>query len=278
MTESEGKVTTQAAQKQSAAATQTGGMRAITVARLYGSGGGEVARRVAKRLGWRLIDHEVIVQVAFDLHITEEEVEDLDEHTEGFILRALNSMSLMYPSMVENVPPSPSPATRERLYQNALHRVIELAVEEGKSVIVGRGAGALLEGRRDVLRAFVIAPLEQRVAYVARREGLDEANARKRIALKDNGRRRYVQSQYHLQPDDPERYDLTINTAILSLDAAAELICHTLAYKGERLAAPESELGPVSGMGLYPGEAEDVPAPEQAPDAEQPPPSQSVEA
>ena len=267
MTESEGNVTTQTAQ--TAQTMQSGGMRAITVARLYGSGGGEVARRVAKRLGWRLIDHEVIVQVAYDLHITEEEAEDLDEHTEGFILRALNSMSLMYPSMVENVPPSPSPATRERLYQNALHRVIELAVEEGQSVIVGRGASALLEGRRDVLRAFVIAPLEQRIAYVARREGLDEANARKRIALKDNGRRRYVQSQYRLQPDDPERYDVTINTAILSLDAATELICHALAYKGERLATPESELGPASGMGPYPGEAEDVPAPEQPPDAEQ---------
>jgi len=275
MTESEGKVTAQAAQVQTTQATPTGGMRAITIARLYGSGGGEVAQRVAKRLGWRLIDHEVIVQVAHELHITEEEAEDLDEHTEGFILRALNSMSLMYPSMVENVPPSPSPATRERLYQSALRRVIELAVEEGQSVIVGRGAGTLLEGRRDVLRTYVIAPLEQRIAYVARREGLDEANARKRIALKDNGRRRYVQSQYHLQPDEPERYDLTINTAILSLDAASELICHALASKGERLAAPESELGPVSGMGLYPGEAEDVPAPEQAPDAE--PPTQQAQ-
>ena len=89
-------------------------MRAITVARLYGSGGGEVAQRVAKRLDWHLIDHEVIVRVAHELGITEEEAEDRDEHTEGFILRALNSMSLMYPSMVENVPPSPSPATRER--------------------------------------------------------------------------------------------------------------------------------------------------------------------
>jgi len=278
MTESEGKVTTQAAQAQTTQATQTGGMRAITIARLYGSGGGEVAQRVAKRLGWRLIDHEVIVQVAHELHITEEEAEDLDEHTEGFILRALNSMSLMYPSMVENVPPSPSPATRERLYQSALHRVIELAVEEGQSVIVGRGAGALLEARRDVLRAFVIAPLQQRIAYVARREGLDEANARKRITLKDNGRRRYVQTQYHLQPDDPVRYDVTINTAILSLDEAAELICHALACKAEQLGATESELGPVSGMGRYPGEVEDVRAPEGPPDAEQSPPSQQAEA
>ena len=248
----------------------TNGMRAITIARLYGSGGGEVARRIAERMGWRLVDHEVIVELAHQLGITEEEAEDLDEHTEGFILRALNSMSLMYPSVVENIPPSPSPATRERTYQNAVRRIIELAVEEGNAVIVGRGASSLLMTRRDVLRAYVVAPLEQRVAYVAQREGLDEQAARKRIQMKDNDRRRYVQAQYHLQPEDPLLYDVTLNTAILSLDGVAELVCNALAQKAQRLQAPEAELGPVSGMGRYPGEAEDVPAPEPPPETEQP--------
>lgn len=254
------------------------GMRAITISRLYGSGGGEVARRVAQRLGWQLIDHEAIVRVAHELGITEEEAEERDEHIEGFILRALNSMSLMYPSMVENVPPSPSPATRERMYQTALRRVIELAVEEGRSVIVGRGSSSLLVKRRDVLRVFVIAPMDQRIAYVARREGLDELNARKRILAKDNERRRYIHAQYHLEPEDPVHYDLTINSAVLSLDAAADLISQALALKAERLHVPEQELGPVSGMGLYPGEAEDVPSPEQPPDPQQPSPAQPTEA
>ncbi|HEX6540545.1 MAG TPA: cytidylate kinase-like family protein [Ktedonobacterales bacterium] len=267
-------------ESEAAAATTAGGMRAITIARLYGSGGGEVGRRVARRLDWHLIDHEVIVQIAHQLGITEEEAEDLDEHAEGFIMRALNSMSLMYPSIIENTPPMPSPATRERTYQNALRRVIELAVEEGRSVIVGRGAGSLLLHRRDVLRVFVVAPLEQRIAYVARREGLDEQSTRRRIQAKDNERRHYVQTQYRLQPDDPNLYDLTINTAILSLDAAAQLICRALTYKADRLLVPESELGPVSGMGLYPGEAEDVRSPERLPDSfdpEQAPPSQAAQ-
>ena len=245
------------------------GMRAITIARLYGSGGGEIARRIATQLGWRLVDHEVIVELAHQLGITEEEAEDLDEHTEGFILRALNSMSLMYPSVVENIPPSPSPATRERTYQNTLRRIIELSVEEGSAVIVGRGAGSLLMNRRDVLRAYIVAPLDQRIAYVARREGLDEQAARKRIQTKDNDRRRYVQAQYHLQPEDPMLYDLTLNTAILSLDAVAELVCEALGQKAKQLQAPEAELGPASGMGLYPGQAEDVPAPEPPPETEQ---------
>ena len=36
-------------------------MQAITTAREYGSGGGEIATRLARHLGWQLIDHEVVV-------------------------------------------------------------------------------------------------------------------------------------------------------------------------------------------------------------------------
>src|SRR3712207_8616162 len=38
------------------------GMRVITVSREYGSGGGEIASRLARRLSWELIDHEVVVR------------------------------------------------------------------------------------------------------------------------------------------------------------------------------------------------------------------------
>src|SRR6266567_1629628 len=46
-------------------------MRAITISREYGSGGGEIATRTATRLGWKLIDHEVVVRVAQELGVTE---------------------------------------------------------------------------------------------------------------------------------------------------------------------------------------------------------------
>jgi len=50
-------------------------MRAITISRQYGSGGGEIAARLATRLGWKLIDHEVVVRVAQELGVTEAEAE-----------------------------------------------------------------------------------------------------------------------------------------------------------------------------------------------------------
>ena len=46
-------------------------MRAITISREYGSGGGEIATRLTKRLGWQLVDHEVVVQAAHELGVSE---------------------------------------------------------------------------------------------------------------------------------------------------------------------------------------------------------------
>ena len=45
-------------------------MRAVTISREYGSGGGEIAARLAERLGWQLIDHEVVVRVAQSMGVS----------------------------------------------------------------------------------------------------------------------------------------------------------------------------------------------------------------
>ena len=54
-------------------------MSAITISREYGSGGGEIAARLARRLGWQLIDHAVVEQTARQLEVRETEVEKHDE-------------------------------------------------------------------------------------------------------------------------------------------------------------------------------------------------------
>ena len=66
------------------------------------------------------------------------------------------------------------------------------AVSDRPVVIVGRSAQVLLAGRRDVLHLRVVAPLESRIAYVARREGLDPDAAKARIHQKDHDREHYL--------------------------------------------------------------------------------------
>jgi cytidylate kinase len=240
-------------------------MRAITISREYGSGGGEIAARLAQRLGWRLIDHEVVAQIAHQLNITEEEAEAHDEQVEGFISRLLSGMRLSAPELLVTDPPALSAEELARSYSEALHHVVQAAADTGHAVIVGRGGQAILAGHRDVLHVRVVAPLEQRIIYVARREGLALDEARTRTQTKDRARIQYVQSQHHCRADDPHLYDLVINTGVLDLDSAVDLACLALARKASRLDIPEAELGPGAGLALYPARPQDFPPPGHAP-------------
>lgn len=231
-------------------------MRAITISRQYGSGGGEIAARLAQRLQWQLIDHEIVARVAHRLGITEEEASVRDERVEGFIARALNALQLAGP--VVPIPATTATVQEERMYHEAVGQVVETAVNTGHVVIVGRAAQVLLAHRRDVLHVRIVAPLKQRVAYVAHREELDEAAAQARVQLKDRDRTRYLQAQHHVDVNDPLLYDLVINTSILDLDTAVDLICLALERKTRKLTVPTGELGPVAGLSAYPGHPADL--------------------
>src|SRR2546425_2965037 len=226
-------------------------MRAITISREYGSGGGEIAARLARRLGWQLIDHAVIEQTGRELEVYETEVEKHDEeYVESTLSRILNRIQHFAPAAFtsaggSSIFASPPRAAETRAYQDTMRYIITAAANTGHVVIVGRGGQVLLANKRDVLHIRVVAPLELRAAYVAHREGLDLDAARKRVQAKDRARTRYMQTEYHCQHEDPHLYDLVIDTAVLDLDSAVDLICLALACKASRLSVPVEELGPV---------------------------------
>jgi CMP/dCMP kinase len=234
-------------------------MSAITISRQYGSGGGEVAARLAQRLQWQLIDHEIVAEVARELGMPEEEAEVHDERSESFISRVLGSMQLASPELLANAPIVPlSPGTQEQLYHQALRRVVETAANTGNAVIVGRAGQVLLAKRRDVLHVRIVAPFEQRLRYVMQREGLDEADARARIQQKDRDRSRHLQSQYHRDVNDPLLYDLVLNSGVLDLESLVDLIVLALERKARRLVVKTSELGAAVGLTPYPGRPADL--------------------
>lgn len=231
-------------------------MRAITISREYGSGGGEIARRVAARLGWQLVDHEMVVRIAQSLGVSEREIEQQDEYSESFASRILSSMRLIDPSLAINVP-SDAFTTTEEAYTQALTNLVQAVAQAGHAVIVGRASQVLLAKQRDVLHVRVVAPLEQRITYVVQREGLNRDEARARIQQKERQRERYLQNHYHKSSEDPHLYDLVLNTGIIDLDSTAAIIAFALERKATRLTVDEKELGPGAGSSRYTSQPED---------------------
>jgi cytidylate kinase len=234
-------------------------MRAVTISREYGIGGGEIASRLAKRLGWQLIDHALVERVASELGTSLEEAEAHDEQGEGVITRLLNSMQYIYTAYTASAPPT-ALLSDEVAYRETVNKIVRRAAARGHVVIVGRGAQVILADRRDVLHVRIIAPFEQRVAYVMQREGLDRHSAEARIQRKDHARARHLEQEYHHKPDEAQLYDLVLNTSRLDLESAVALICSTLHEVAKGLETNTGELGPATGLSRYPAPPADFPS------------------
>ena len=222
----------------------------VTISREYGSGGGEIAARLAAQLGWRLLDHEVVAQVARALDVSEADAAAHDEHVDSFALRLLTGLSVL-----QTAAPAPGPDLLDRdsdRYDQARQTAVLAAAAAGQVVIVGRGAQVLLAGRSNVLHVRIVAPLAARLAYVMRRERLDKAAAAARISHKDHDRIRFLQTMHQHHPDDARLYDLVVNTGEIGLDGVVDLLIVALERKARSLALPETERGPAAGLGSYP--------------------------
>jgi cytidylate kinase len=226
-------------------------MGAVTISREYGSGGGEIASRLAKHLGWQLIDHEIVERVALELGTSTQDAEAHDEHREGPFAQLLNTVQYLEPALMVNAPPEAF-LTDENVYRDAVSKVVQAAARRRHAVIVGRGSQVLLAGQRDVLHVRIVTSLEKRITYVMQREGLDQSAAQSRIQSKDHSRMRYLQATYHQKPDDVHLYDLVLNTSVLDLESAVDMITLALQLKAKGLSARTGDLGPAVGLSPYP--------------------------
>ena len=231
-------------------------MRAVTISREYGSGGGEIAARLATHLGWQLIDHEIVELVASELGTSIEEAEAHDERTEGILARIFNNLQYLEPSYLAGASQDAF-LKNEETYLETVRRIVRAAAAQGHVVIVGRGSQVLLAQQRDVLHVRIIAPFEKRVLYVMEREGLNQASAESRIKMKDHDRIKHLESAYHRKPADAQLYDIVLSTSFLDLDSAVEIITFTLQQKADRLSVKTGELGPAVGLSPYPDKPED---------------------
>ena len=234
-------------------------MRAITISREYGGGGGEIASRLAKRLGWDLIDHAIVERTARVLGTSLEEAEAHDESTQGIVSQALNSLLYLSPATLASAPLEAFLSDED--YSRTRDRIVRAAAARGHVVIVGRASQVILADLRDVLRVRVIASFEKRVAYVMQREGVDRHAAESRIHKKDHERAKSLEKEYHHNPGDAHLYDLVLNTSLLDLESAVDIICFTLQQKAKGLAKKTGELGPATGLARYPAQPEDFPSP-----------------
>jgi cytidylate kinase len=187
-------------------------MNVITVTREYGAGGHEVARRLAERLGWELLDRELLHRAAAVEHLPDAELERLDEKEVS-----LADRFRLHPP--------------HQQYIHGLREAARQAAAKGNVVLVGRGTGQLLA---DLPNAFHLRPVADtgwRARRMAQREGWSPEQALARCAEEDRVRARFTRYFFGADALRPEKYDLIVNTGRIALDEA--VACVAALARGE---------------------------------------------
>jgi hypothetical protein len=220
----------------------------VTVTRLFGAGGSDVAARTAALLDWTLLDDALADAVASRLGLTTAEVRTREERGPSLAARVVDALAMSAPEVRpvggEYVTP-PS----DRMMEVA-RKVMEEVAAQGPVVIVGRGGAAALADRTDAIHVFCYAPRAALVRRVMARDGLSAADAEKRVDETNRQREQSMRRVYHRDWRAVEHYHLCLNTEWLGIEGAAQAVARAAIdrFPGSRLArlTPPYNL-PISG-------------------------------
>jgi cytidylate kinase len=186
-------------------------IKIVTIEREYGSGGGEIAQRLAAQLGWKFWDQLLTEEIAKLAECPKAVVEVREERTDPLYYR-------LFKSFLRGSYEGSLNAHKLRLVDSEsilklTQRVVHSAARSGNSVIVGRGAQHFLRNRPDTLRVFLYAPREDKVRRLLAR-GKSENEAEQLVDSVDRERTDFIQKYFGVEWPDRAVYHTMINTMI----------------------------------------------------------------
>jgi cytidylate kinase len=172
-----------------------------------------------------LVDNEFVDQVARLAGLPRDEVARREERSPSLLERLAQTLTVASPEMFISTGEHPVPAeTEEATLVKMTERVIAEAAAEGRVVLVGRGAQALLAARSNALHVYVVASKPFRRKVAIERLHVDPAKVDKAIDETDHQRDQYVKSHYGRDRQDLTQYDLVLNAERLGFEGAADVI------------------------------------------------------
>ncbi|NUQ91755.1 MAG: cytidylate kinase-like family protein [Gemmatimonadaceae bacterium] len=198
-------------------------MAIVTVSRMYGSGGSEVAAGIARELGWDLLDNALVDEIADRLGVSHEDVEAREERLPSLAERLAAALSLTAPEMLITGEHQIADLTEERIVA-VTQRVVEEAAARDHVVLVGRGAQCMLASRSDALHVFCYAPPAALTARAAARLGVPQAEAARAVEQTNRDREQYVKRHWNRAWRGIENYHLCCNTDWLGIEGTIRLV------------------------------------------------------
>ena len=201
----------------------------ISVGRQLGSGGCEIAKKLAADLGCRFYDHELVNMAAERSGFNPKIFEQQDESHGtlktlfGAFSGRLGRMSNFYSNSM----------SQEELFQIQSEAIFKAAKTEN-CVFVGRCADYILRTKPGLFSVFITADDEERARVVAERRGCSQEEAKRFIERKEAQRAAYYNFYTSKKWGAAESYDLCINSSLFGWERTAEIIEQIIRKKWEK--------------------------------------------
>jgi cytidylate kinase len=196
--------------------------RVVCISHATGAGGEDVGRVVARRLGFPYIDDEIVAQAAAKGGIGPDDVAD-EERRKSLVARVLEALA-QGSGELGAVPRQAGGVLSSEDMRALIRETVEQTAERGNAVIVAHAASYAITPAPEALRILVTASPKTRAARIGESEGIDEARAARIVKDSDAGRRDYLKRFYDVDEELPTHYDLVLNTDVLSIEQAADLV------------------------------------------------------
>ena len=203
---------------------EIGNVRVITLDREYGSGGAEIAKALADRLNWKLLDQALTNAIARELDCEGHVVQEHEEKRDPLYYRLMKSFmrgSYEGSQNAQRVLMADTDCIRE-VYE----RIVRRAAEKGECVIVGRGSAYYLQGRSDTFNVFIYAPHQEKVRRL-RARGKSETDAAHLADTVDSERAAFIKQYFGVEWPDRHKFHLMVNSA-MGEQAAVDLILNAI--------------------------------------------------
>ena len=195
--------------------------RCVTIDRQYGSGGREVGRRLAKKLGIPCYGKELLLITASDYGVDLGKLKEMDEKRTGSILHDIAEFTFglqNYNKMMEPVD----------LYKEVNQTIVKLS-KKGPCVFIGRCADVALQEVSSPLKVFVYATsMEERIRRVREEDQVEDTNIEKYILKKDEYRQGYYDHFSGKTWGDMKSYDICLNTTAFGYDRCVDVLADLL--------------------------------------------------
>ena len=190
----------------------------ISISREFGSGGRLIGKQLAQRLGIPCYDRTVIQKTAEKSGLSPEFIARSEERAKSMFHLALEPMGMGAPAFAQ----MGIPVGHQAFFAQA--EVIREMADEGPCVIVGRCSDYVLADRPECLKIFIHADMPSRVTRCQEEYQLEYEDMERRINQMDRGRANYYNYYTGHTWGEMRRYDLTINSSVIGVDGAVELI------------------------------------------------------